>query len=101
MAIRGFAQVLRENQLIVWMLDSVLPHPPYSPHLAPGACHLFPKLKKRTKGQRSSDDESVKTVVRNGFESKTPTGFKEWTCVAQVEMYWRVCQFCTKIIMRL
>jgi len=29
---------------------SVLPHPPYSPDLAPSDFHLFPKLKKHLKG---------------------------------------------------
>jgi histone-lysine N-methyltransferase SETMAR len=29
----------------------VLPHPPYSPDLAPSYFHLFPKLKQHVKGQ--------------------------------------------------
>jgi histone-lysine N-methyltransferase SETMAR len=36
---------------------SVLPHPPYSPDLAPCDFHLFPKLKKHVKGQRFSCDD--------------------------------------------
>jgi len=43
---------------------SVLPHPPYSPDLAPSYFHLFPKLKEHLKGQRFSCDEEVKSAVR-------------------------------------
>jgi len=43
---------------------SVLPHPPYSPDLAPSDFHLFPKLKEHLKGQRFSCDEEVKSAVR-------------------------------------
>jgi len=42
----------------------VLPHPPYSPDLAPSDFHLFPKLKEHLMGQRFSCDEEVKSAVR-------------------------------------
>jgi transposase len=29
----------------------ILPHPPYSPDLAPSEIHLFPKMKKHLRGQ--------------------------------------------------
>jgi transposase len=32
----------------------ILPHPPYSPDLAPSDFHLFPKMKKHLRGQRFS-----------------------------------------------
>ena len=35
----------------------VLPHPPYSPDLAPSDFHLFPKLKEHLKGERFSCNE--------------------------------------------
>jgi len=43
---------------------SVLPHPPYSPDLAPSDFYLFPELKEHLKGQRFSCDEEVKSAVR-------------------------------------
>jgi len=49
---------------------SVLPHPPYSPDLAPSDFHLFPKLKEHLKGQRFSCDEEVKSVVRKWFHKQ-------------------------------
>jgi histone-lysine N-methyltransferase SETMAR len=36
---------------------SFLPHPPYSPDLAPSDFHLFPKLKEHLRGQYFGSDE--------------------------------------------
>ena len=44
--------------------NDVLPHPPYSPDLAPCDFHLFPKLKEHLKGHRFTSDEEVKVEVR-------------------------------------
>jgi len=49
---------------------SVLPHPPYSPDLAPSDFHLFPKLRDYLKGQRFSCDEEVKSAVRKWFQKQ-------------------------------
>ena len=35
----------------------ILPHPPYSPDLAPFDYHLFPKLKSELRGRRYDDDD--------------------------------------------
>ena len=40
-----------------------LPHPPYSPDLAPSDFHLFPKLKEHLRGNRYADNEELKTAV--------------------------------------
>ena len=37
----------------------VIPHPPYSPDLAPSDLHLFPSMKSFLKGTRFSSDESM------------------------------------------
>jgi histone-lysine N-methyltransferase SETMAR len=42
---------------------SLLPHPPYSPDLAPSDFHLFPKLKEHLWGQHFRSDEEVKSAV--------------------------------------
>ncbi|GBN64334.1 hypothetical protein AVEN_187237-1 [Araneus ventricosus] len=38
---------------------------PYSPHLAPSDCFLFPKLKEDLSGVRLSSNIDVKTVAEN------------------------------------
>ncbi|XP_071083734.1 histone-lysine N-methyltransferase SETMAR-like [Haliotis cracherodii] len=40
----------------------LLPHPPYSPDLAPSDFHLFPRLKKHLRGRRFEDDELTAAV---------------------------------------
>jgi len=55
---------------------SVLPHPPYSPDLAPSDFHLFPKLKEHLKGQHFSCDEEVKSAVRKWFQKQNTNFFK-------------------------
>jgi [histone H3]-lysine36 N-dimethyltransferase SETMAR len=42
---------------------TVMPHPPYSPDLAPSDYHLFPKLKEHLGGLRFQTDNEVKTEV--------------------------------------
>ena len=42
----------------------VLPHPPYSPDLAPSDFHLFGPLKEAHRGIHFKDEEAVKTSVR-------------------------------------
>ena len=41
---------------------SVLPHPPYSPDLAPADFFLFPKLKTTLKGQRFQTIEEIQEM---------------------------------------
>ena len=41
-----------------------LPHPPYSPYLAPSDFHLFGPLKDVVRGTRFENDESVIRAVR-------------------------------------
>ena len=50
---------------------SGLPHPPYSPDLAPSDFQLFPKLK-----GRFSCDEEVKSAVRKWFQKQNTNFFK-------------------------
>jgi hypothetical protein len=38
---------------------SVIPHPPYSPHLAPCEFFLFPKIKLKLKGRRFDTIEEI------------------------------------------
>lgn len=71
---------------------TVLPHPPYSPDLAPSDFHLFGPLKDNLKGQKFDDDEAVKVAVRAWVRQCSPefftSGFDNWRnrwskCVAR------------------
>jgi len=54
---------------------TVVPHPPYSPDLAPSDFFLFPKLKKKLKGRRFQTEEIqaesqavLNTLRENAFQ---------------------------------
>ncbi|CAK1593061.1 unnamed protein product [Parnassius mnemosyne] len=53
----------------------LLPHPPYSPDLAPSDFFLFPNLKKHLGGQRFSTNDEVKAAVDAYFDSKEESFF--------------------------
>ena len=48
----------------------LLPHPPYSPDLAPSDYWLFADLKKALQGKRFGSDEEVIAETEAYFESK-------------------------------
>ena len=54
--------------------QEVLPHPPYSPDLAPSGFHLFEPLKEFLGGQHFSTDDEVKQAVLGWF-SRTDKSF--------------------------
>lgn len=54
-----------------------LPHPPYSPDLAPSDFHVFRKLKMDLKGQRFDNDDDVKAAVMGWLDSQTVTFWRE------------------------
>ena len=69
----------------------LLPHPPYSPDLAPSDYYLFADLKKMLQGKRFYSNEEVITETNAYFESKDKSFYmkgikmleKRWTdCVA-------------------
>ena len=69
---------------------AVLPHPPYSPDLAPRDFHLFPKPKGNLNGRRFSCDEEVKSAVRKWFRKQNTNFFKgrtSKTSAALAEVY--------------
>lgn len=49
----------------------ILPHPPYSPDLAPSDFFLFHRLKSPLRGKRFNDDEEVISEVEDFFNSQT------------------------------
>ena len=67
----------------------ILPHPPYSPDLAPSDYHLFRKLKSRIRGRRFDDDNDVMVAVDEvlmGFPSEF---YLEG--IATLEHRWNKC----------
>ena len=71
---------------------SVLPHPAYSPDLAPSDFHLFGPLKDYLRGQKFNDDESVKAAVKAWIRQCSPEffseGFNNW------RTRWEKCVAC-------
>lgn len=71
----------------------VLPHPPYSPDLAPSDYFLFPKLKENLRGRRFETDSDVIHAVNDFFECHDKTWYshglglleKRWTKCLEVE----------------
>jgi transposase len=59
---------------IVNLLNSwgwkILPHPPYSPDLAPLDFHLFPKMKKHIRGQRFHSNEDAENKVKKWLHAQ-------------------------------
>ena len=56
---------------------TAVPHPPYSPDLAPPDFWLFPKLKETLKGQHFSSDAEVEADVRKWISSQPETFFMD------------------------
>ena len=55
----------------------ILPHPPYSPDLAPSDFFLFPKLKEHLKGTRFLSTGDAKTAALEWFRSKSSDFYKD------------------------
>ena len=52
----------------------MIPHPPYSPDLAPSDYHLFGPMKEKLRNNRHGNDNEVKTAVLNWLRHQ-PAGF--------------------------
>lgn len=55
----------------------ILPHPPYSPDIAPSDYHLFRSMQNFFAGKQFADDAAVKTALEEFFESKPPQFYAE------------------------
>ena len=56
----------------------LIPHPAYSPDLAPSDFFLFPNLKKDIRGINFRSDEEVVTAVQEWVNGKDPDFFQFW-----------------------
>jgi histone-lysine N-methyltransferase SETMAR len=67
----------------------IIPHPPYSPDLAPSDYHLFSNLKRFLRGRRFTSDEELKSCVETWF-SGLPADFYE-TGLNALKKRWQKC----------
>jgi transposase len=69
---------------------TLVPHPPYSPDLAPSNFFLFPKLKIKLKGRRFQTVEEIQAdsqaILNTLGENDFQECFKNWQCC------WEHCQ---------
>jgi hypothetical protein len=56
---------------------AVIPHPPYSPNLAPCNFFLFPKMKLTLKGRRFDTIEEIQAESQRVLDSVTGKDFQE------------------------
>ena len=59
------------NLLNSWGWE-IVPHPPYSPDLAPSDFHLFPKMKSTSEVSDSPPVKMFKMKTRNGYVPRAP-----------------------------
>ena len=56
---------------------TTLPHPPYSPDLAPSDYHLFGPMKLHMKGMRHENDDNLKTTVTKWLREQPPEFYRQ------------------------
>jgi hypothetical protein len=56
---------------------SVIPHPPYSPDLAPCDFFLLPKIKLKLKGRRFDTNEEMQAESQRVLDTLTEKDFQE------------------------
>jgi len=66
------SQFLAKNNM------TMIPHPPYSPDLAPCDFFLFPKLKLRMKGRRFNTTEEIQEESQRVLDTIPKRDFQEW-----------------------
>ncbi|GFR99789.1 histone-lysine N-methyltransferase SETMAR [Elysia marginata] len=69
----------------------LLPHPSYSPDLAPSDFYLFPKLKEHLRGNHYENDEDMEAAVRHRFGQKCVGFFTDG--MRQLVRRWQLCTY--------
>lgn len=67
----------------------LLPHPPYSPDLAPSDCLVFRSLKTHLRGKQFKNDKEVENAVADFFTSKSGTNFFK-RGIRKLPQRWRI-----------
>ncbi|PNF31118.1 hypothetical protein B7P43_G15696 [Cryptotermes secundus] len=65
------------NEFLAKNKMAVVPHPPYSPDLAPCDFFLFPKMKIKLKGQRSDTVEEIQVETQTVLNILTKKNFQD------------------------
>jgi histone-lysine N-methyltransferase SETMAR len=86
---------LKTQEAITKLGWNVLPHPPYSPHLAPSDFHLFGALKDAIRKKRFGSDDKVTAEVKKWLRVQDSDWYKmgihalvsRWHKVVEVEDY--------------
>ena len=69
--------VARATKLVIEKLGwEVLPHPPYSPDLAPADFHLFRSLSSNLRGTSFTDETALENWIDEFFTSKSSGFFR-------------------------
>lgn len=77
------------TQKLLELRYELLPHPPYSPDLAPCDFFLFPNLKKSLAGKRYGSNEEVIAATETYFEEFSKTYYTEG--LKKLEHRWEKC----------
>ena len=67
----------------------LLPHPPYSPNLAPSNYYLFADLKRMLQGKRFGSNEELISETEVYFEAKDKSFYKKG--FELLEKHWNQC----------
>jgi hypothetical protein len=67
---------LRTTEAIIKLRWTVLPHPSYSPDMAPSDYHLFGILKDSIRGTKFEDDNSLVASVKKWLKSADPEFYR-------------------------
>jgi histone-lysine N-methyltransferase SETMAR len=67
----------------------IIPHPPYSPHLAPCDFHLFPKMKKDLRGYLYDSNEEVGRIVGSWMKKQSVEFFRDG--FQKLIHHWKNC----------
>ncbi|GFS22764.1 transposase [Elysia marginata] len=81
--------VIQQDNAQLHTSCQTLPHPPYSPDLAPSDFFLFPLLKKHLKGNHYETDAEVEADVPSWCRSQTPEFFADG--MRKLVQRWRLC----------
>ena len=77
------------QQKLAELRFEILPHPAYSPDLAPSDFHLFPNLKSFLAGKRFRSNEEVIDAVDGYFEDLEESHFQAG--IEKLEKRWTKC----------
>ena len=80
----------RSSSAVIWQnIRHVVPHPPYSPDLAPADFLLFPKLKTTLKGRRFQTIDEIQEKAIRELRAITESAFQE--AFQQWKKRWERC----------